>query len=82
MQLMVPFPGKQGHQLLFKMKKQLRITLPENIEIIITYKSTKLSTKHPVKTKRILKDKTLFAIAISQTKNVKMVILARQTEVL
>ena len=82
MELMFPFPRKHGHQLLFKMKKQLKITLPEDIKTIITYKSAKLSAKYPVKTKQILKDETLFTISNSQTKNVKMVILAKQTEVL
>ena len=37
-ELMVPFPRKQGHQLLFKLKKQLKITLPEYIETIINLK--------------------------------------------
>ena len=50
-QLMVPFPGKQDHQLLSKIKEQLKIALPENIETIITYKCTKLSAKFPVKHK-------------------------------
>ena len=51
LQLLVPYSGKQGHQLLSKMKKQLKRTLPDDIKTIISYKSTKLSTKFPVKDK-------------------------------
>ena len=50
-QIFVPFCGKQRHQLLSKMKKQLKRTLPDDIKTIISYKSTKLSTKFPVKDK-------------------------------
>ena len=49
-QLLVPYSGKQGYQLLSKLKKKLERTLADNI----SYKSTKLSTKFPVK------DKTYF----------------------
>ena len=51
LQLFVPYSGKQGHRLLSKMKKQLKRTLPDDIKTIISYKSTKLSTKFPVKDK-------------------------------
>ena len=44
---MVPFPGKNPHQL----SKKLKIELPEEIETIITYKCTKITTKFPVKNK-------------------------------
>ena len=50
-QVLVPYSGKQGHQLLSKTKKQLIRTLPDDIKTIISYKSTKLSTKFPVKDK-------------------------------
>ena len=51
LQLFVPYSGKQGHRLLLKMKKQLKRTLPDDVKTIISYKSTKLSTKFPVKDK-------------------------------
>ena len=51
LQLMVPYSGKQGHKLLSKMKKQLKKTLPEDVNTMISYNSTKLSTKFPVKDK-------------------------------
>ena len=49
-QVLVPYSGKQGHQLLSKTKKQLIRTLLDDITMI-SYKSTKLSTKFPVKNK-------------------------------
>ena len=48
---MVPYSAKQDHKLLSKMKKQLKKTLPEDVNTMINYKSTKLSTKFPVKDK-------------------------------
>ena len=45
LQLMVPNFGNQGHKLLSKMKKQLKETLPEHVNTMISYKSTKLWTK-------------------------------------
>ena len=48
---MVPYSGNQGHKLLSKMKKQLKKTLPEDVNTMISYKSAKLSTKFPVKDK-------------------------------
>ena len=51
LQLFVPYSGKQGHRSLSKMKKQLKRTLPDDVKTIISYKSTKLSTKFPVKDK-------------------------------
>ena len=51
LQLLVPYSGKQGHQLLPKMKKQLKTTLPDDIKTINSYKRTKLSTKFPIKGK-------------------------------
>ena len=50
-QLLVPYSGKQGQQLLSKMKKELKRTLRDNIKITISYKITKLSTKIPAKNK-------------------------------
>ena len=50
-QVLVPYSWKQGHQLLSKTKKQLKRTLLDDIKTIISYKSTKLSTKFPVKDK-------------------------------
>ena len=54
LQLMVPYSGKQGHKLLSKMKKQLKKTLPEDVNTMISYKGTKLSAKF------LVKDKTVF----------------------
>ena len=51
LQLMVPYSGNQGHKLLSKIKKQLRKTLPEDVNTMINNKSAKLSTKFPVKDK-------------------------------
>ena len=51
LQLIVPHSGNHGHKLLSKMKKQLKKTLPEDVNTMISYKSTKLSTKFPVKDK-------------------------------
>ena len=56
-QLMVLFSRKQEHRLLSKIKKQLKRTLPEDFKTMITYKSTKLSTKFPVKSKIDFKHK-------------------------
>ena len=46
---MIPHSGKQGHQILSKMKKQLKRTLLDDIKTTIGNKSTKLSAG---KTKR------------------------------
>ena len=51
LQLMVPYSGNQGHKLLSRMKKQLKKTRPEDVNTMISYRSTKLSTKFPVKDK-------------------------------
>ena len=51
LQLMVPYSGNHGHKLLSKMKNQLKKTLPDDVNTMISYKSTKLSTKFPVKDK-------------------------------
>ena len=53
---MVPYSGNQGHKLLFKMKKQLKKTLSKDGNTI-SYKSTKLSTKFPVKDKTDFQNK-------------------------
>ena len=50
-QLLNPHFGKQGRQLLSKMKKQLKRTLPDDIKTMISYKRMKLSTIFPVKDK-------------------------------
>ena len=39
-------------KLITKMKKHIRITLPENIQTIVIYQSKKLSTKFNVKDKK------------------------------
>ena len=52
-QLVLPYSGNQGYKLLSKIKKQLKKTLPEDVNTMISYKSTKLPTKFQVKTKLI-----------------------------
>ena len=49
--------SEQGHQLLPKMKKQLKITLLDDIKTMMIHKSTYLSTKFPVKNKTDFKHK-------------------------
>ena len=44
-QQLVPYFEKQGHQLLLKMKTQLKRALPDDIKTTISSESTKLSTK-------------------------------------
>ena len=51
LQLMVPYSGNKGHKLISKMKKQLKKTLLEDVNTMISCKNTKLSTKFPVKDK-------------------------------
>ena len=48
MQLLLPYSGKEGHQLLLKMKKQSKRNLPDDIKVMISYRSTKFSSKFPV----------------------------------
>ena len=43
LQPFLPFSGKQGIQVLSKMKKQLKKTIPSNVKTFITYGGTKLS---------------------------------------
>ena len=50
-QLILPYTGKQGKKLITKMKKHIRKTLPENVLVIVTYQSKKLSTKFNIKDK-------------------------------
>ena len=50
-QLFLPFSGKQGIQLLSKMKRQLKRSILSNVKTYVTCKSTKLSTQFPVKDK-------------------------------
>ena len=50
-QLLLPFNGKQGTQLLSKMRKSLNKSLPINVKTSFIYESTKLSTQFPVKDK-------------------------------
>ena len=48
-QLILTYSGKQGKKLKKKMKKYIRKTLTENVQVIVTYQSKKLSTKFNVK---------------------------------
>ena len=49
LQLFLPFSGKQGIQLLSKIKKQLKKTIPLNVKTCITYEGTKFSTQFSVR---------------------------------
>ena len=49
LQLFLPFVGKQGIQLLSKMKHQLKRSIPSNLKTYTAYEGTKLSTQFPVK---------------------------------
>ena len=77
-QIFVPFCGKQRHQLLSKMKKQLKRTLPDDIKTIISYKSTKLSTKFPVKKQIFSINITLFIMVSLLMKDARMTMFERQ----
>ena len=50
---MVSYSGNHGHKLLSKMKKQLKKTLPDGVNTMISYKST----KYPVKGKTDIQHK-------------------------
>lgn len=65
------------------MKKQLKRKLPEHMKTVITYKSTKLSTKLSVKNLTDFKHKNNIVYHNKwPKKNVKMIILAKQRDVL
>ena len=59
LQLMVPYSGNQEHKLLSKMKKQLKKTLPGDVNTMVRDKSTKLSTKFPVQDKTDFQHKNI-----------------------
>ena len=59
LQLFLSLSGKQGIQLLSKIKKQLKKSIPSNVETFIIYEGKKLSTQFPVK------DKTNFELDIT-----------------
>ena len=51
-QIMLPYNGKQGNQLLSKMKKHLKKSLPAKVKAtVVTYQSKKLGTKFQLKDK-------------------------------
>ena len=80
---MVPYSGNHGHKLLSKMKNQLKKTLPDDVNTMISYKSTKLSTKFPVKDKIGFQHKNKkFVAANTQVKNVMKTILGKRIDVL
>ena len=45
MQLILPYPGKEGTQFTSKIKKQLKKVLPDNVKTMVTYQSKKLGSK-------------------------------------
>ena len=50
-QMNLPYTGKKGTNLISKMKKLLRNSLPENVQPRVVYNSTKLSSKFQLKDK-------------------------------
>ena len=48
-QIIVPYTGKQGHEIISKMKKDLSKALPSKVKTMVTYQGTKLSTKFNIK---------------------------------
>ena len=50
-QLLRPFSGNQGTQIISEMKKKLKKCLPANVKTTITYESTKLLSQFHVKAK-------------------------------
>ena len=78
-QLLVPYSGKQRHQLLSKMKKQIKRNLPDDIKIMISLQSTNLSTKFPVKGNTDFQEKHNIVSMISVAmKGARMIMLERQ----
>ena len=60
------------------MKKQLKKTLPDDVNTMISYKNTKLSTKFPVKDKTDFQHKNnIFITANAQFKDVMKIILGK-----
>ena len=82
LQLMVHYSGNRGHKLLSKMKKQLKKTLPDDVNTMISCKSTKLSTKFPVKDKTDFNIITQFITANAQAIDVVKIILGKRIDVL
>ena len=75
-QLLVPYSGKQRHQLLLKMKKQIKRNLPDDIKIMISLQSTNLYTKFPVKSNTDFQEKvSMISVAM---KGARMIMLERQ----
>ena len=56
---MVPYSGNQGHENENEMKMQLKKTLPEDVNTMISYKSTKLLTKFTVTDKTDFQHKNI-----------------------
>ena len=81
---MVPYSGNHGHKLLSKMKNQLKKTLPDDVNTMISYKSTKLSTKFPVEDKTDFQHKNdvFYIIANAEVKDVMKTILGKRIDVL
>ena len=50
-QILLPYAGTQGDNLINKMNKQLKKHLPQDIKVITTYQGTKLSSRFSVKDK-------------------------------
>ena len=51
MQIILPYGGTKGNKSMTKLKKQLKKSLQNNIKMIVTYQSEKLSTTFQVKGK-------------------------------
>ena len=48
LQLIVQYTGKQGHQIISKIKKDLSKALPSKVKTVVTYQGTELFTKFMV----------------------------------
>ena len=65
------------------MKKQLKKTLPKDVNTMISHKRTKLLTKFPVKDKTNFQHQNnVFITANAQVKDVVKIILGKRIEVL
>ena len=81
-QLLVPYSGKQEHQLLSKMKKQLKRTLLDDIKTMISYRSANLSTKFTVKDKKDFHNRHNVGYFGVLVKDARMTMLERHKDAL
>ena len=81
MQIMLPYNGKQGNKLLFKMNKYLHKSLSTEVKTTVTYQSKKLGTKFELKDKTKFHQQNNFVCYISVLiEHVMKITLAKQIE--